>query len=192
MLGELPKKAKEKLKVLDNESPHLKCWRHVAEELFNKSGERLSIIEKLNGIKYGKTSPGKAFLDTLQTTNPEMSAKEIKEICTKERRNDIVLFLEQFEEVELLSRIDDVKLNELATKLDKGEFWEHLADEFDFDHKTKDQIGKGEKSVQNTSCTIGLLQVLKEKKPEMTVSDLVDVCNKLEIMNVVKDLKEYQ
>ena len=194
MLVDLPKKVKEKLKILDSDESYVKNWQHVAEELFSdlQPDERRFIINQLSSIKYGKTSPGKAFLDSLQRRCPKMKVKEIKKICKDERRIDIVCFLEQFKEDELLCEIEHGKLIGLANLLDKREFWENLADEFSYDYKEKDQIKKGEKSLQNTSCTIGLLEVLKEKKPDMTVSCFMGVCRELEIWNVVKELEKFQ
>ena len=179
--------------MLDRNATGLKNWQHVAEKIFEdlEPKERNELIKEIDDSKYGGILMGERFLSVLQTSHPEVKIKKIKDRCSDESRNDVVIFFKSWDESACLW---DVLLRDtrkqLASKLDLQDLWELLADDFEFSNERKDQIRTGTPSKDN-SCTAALLRALKTQKPKTTVSELAEICSKLKMNDVANALNEF-
>jgi len=179
--------------MLDVDSSALKNWKDLAEKLLEGFPHKQRVMNNLELNYAGGGSPGETFLSILNWQQPDLTKEKFIELCKPHRRNDIVKVLRECGDNKSdtsLWGIPEESRKDIESKLNFDDFWELLADDFDFDSQAKEKIRNSIKDGNSSSPTEGLFVFLSQYRPDLGLMEVAKECRKMSINNVAGKLEE--
>ena len=173
----------------------------MIDEIFADMQDKNEIKDSIEILRLRGGGAGGQFLVELYKQKPNLKVGALRGFCEAKNKNEIAGILKKYNDEDEICRVileDD--LTKFKVKLNKDDFWEIIAESkigFDNGEINREELYSIIQRIHLTdsgnvqSCTESFLEVLNQKKPNLTIHQLAEHCRTIGMNDAAKKLGKF-